>query len=358
MINETYSAACICFTGDYLRPLSAAWNRSRRGKPRHKRPKPLGSSDSYASPPGPPRRVPYSSWPSSESSQPRIGAPYGQASPLQAPFFPVVATQACPEQPPSLQQLPGATAVAVQPPDQTQLSYNFNIMQSTQNLQGMQPVQMDTMQNLQTITNFQTLQPMVPAQSINPYVTPVMAVILPNYPTFTSGYPSFYPPSAPCMLPQAQFTVAGFTPTSDPFPQHQFQSQPIPHTQTSPGPLLCSPRASSSVGEEEEAAGPRALFSSSRSSSPLQLNLLQEELPKISEGQSSTRHNHAESLHEQHTNKVSLLLLLLPFAICLIVDFNMQNGLFCSKPLSSCFKNVKLLSVSQKMFVYTQTVNK
>ncbi|KAK7915890.1 hypothetical protein WMY93_011651 [Mugilogobius chulae] len=38
--------------GDYLRPISAGGlNRSRRGKPRHKRPKPQGSSDSYASPP-------------------------------------------------------------------------------------------------------------------------------------------------------------------------------------------------------------------------------------------------------------------------------------------------------------------
>uniref|UniRef100_A0A669CWC2 Period circadian clock 3 n=1 Tax=Oreochromis niloticus TaxID=8128 RepID=A0A669CWC2_ORENI len=144
--------------GDYLR------------KPRHKRPKPQGSSDSYASPPEPPRRVPDSSWPSSESSH-----------------------------------------------------YNFNIMQPTQSLA--------------------------------------------------------------------------------PFPQPQFQAQPGPHTQTSPGLLLCSPRASSSVGEEEEAAGPRALFSSSRSSSPLQLNLLQEELPKPSEGQSSTGYNHAESLHEQHANE-------------------------------------------------------
>lgn len=45
------------------------------------------------------------------------------------------------------------------------------------------------------------------------------------------------------------------------------------------------------------------LFSSSRSSSPLQLNLLQEELPKPNEGQSSTGHNRAESLHEHHANE-------------------------------------------------------
>uniref|UniRef100_A0A673BTH6 PAS domain-containing protein n=1 Tax=Sphaeramia orbicularis TaxID=375764 RepID=A0A673BTH6_9TELE len=206
------------------------------GKARHKRPKPQGSSDSYASPPGPPRRVPDSSWPSSESPQP----------------------------------MPGVTPM--------------------------------TVQNLHSVQNFTNLQPMAPSQTINPYMTPVMAVILPNYPTFTAGYPSIYPLSTP-VLPQAPVNMTGFMPGSTPYPQPQFQMQSNPHTQTSPGPLLCSPRASSSVGEEEEAAGPRALFSSSRSSSPLQLNLLQEELPKLSEGQGSTGHNHAESLHEQHANE-------------------------------------------------------
>uniref|UniRef100_A0A3Q2XST4 Period circadian clock 3 n=1 Tax=Hippocampus comes TaxID=109280 RepID=A0A3Q2XST4_HIPCM len=195
-------------------------------KPRLRRPKPVGSSDSYASPPVPSRRVPDSSWPSSESSQPQMAATYNQTSPLQAPFFPI----------------------------------------------------------------------------INPFMTPVMAVILPNYPTFTPGYPSIYPPSAASMLPQAPMTMAGFAP-GVPFPQPQFQVQPVPQAQTSPGTLLGSHRACSSIGEEEETAGPRALFSSSRSSSPLQLNLLQEELPKPNEGQSSTGHNLAESIHEQGDNE-------------------------------------------------------
>jgi len=135
-----------------------------------------------------------------------------------------------------------------------------------------------------------------------------MAVILPNYPTFTPGFPSIYPPSVPSIVPQAPINMTGYAPGSASFPQPQFQAQPGPHTQTSPGLLLCSPRPSSSVGDEEEAAEPRALFSSSRSSSPLQLNLLQEELPKPSEGQSSTGHNYPESLHEQHTNEVRLIL--------------------------------------------------
>ncbi|XP_022601279.1 period circadian protein homolog 3-like isoform X2 [Seriola dumerili] len=289
--------------GDYLRPLSAGgWNRSRRGKPRHKRPKPQGSSDSYASPPGPPRRVPDSSWPSSESSQPQMGVPYSQTSPLHAPFFPMMVTQPGPEQPPMPQQVTGATTVVLQPPDQTQPSYNFNIIQSSQSLPDMQPIQMEPIQNLQNIQNFHTMHPIAPTQTINPYVAPVMAVILPNCPTFNAGYPSIYPPSTLSMMPQTPITMTGFVPGTAPFLQPQFQAQPGPNM-TSPGALLCSPRASSSVGEEEETAGPRALFSSSRSSSPLQLNLLQEELPKPSEGQSSSGHNHAESLHEKHANE-------------------------------------------------------
>lgn len=335
--DQTYSAASVHLTtGDYLRPLSTGgWNRSRRGKPRHKRPKPHGSSDSYASPPGPPCPVPDSSWPSSESSQPQMGAPYNQTAPLQAPFFPMMTTQPGPQHPPRPQQLPGATPMVLQPTDQTQFSYNFNILQSAQSLTGMQPIQMEPIQNLQNIQNFHNLQPMAPGQSINPYMTPVMAVILPNYPTFTPGYPSIYPPSTPSMLPQAPITMTGFAPVTAPFPQPQFQAQLGPHIQTPLGPLLCSPRASSSVGEEEEAAGPRGLFSSSRSSSPLQLNLLQEELPKPSEGQSSTGHNHAESLHEQHANEVSLL-----FSVNVHLQ---QNIYFLSQLPSSSLKQLQLL---------------
>lgn len=288
-----------------MRPSSpGGWNRSRKGKPRHKRLKPQGSSDSYTSPRGPPRRVPDSSWPSSESSQQQMGVPANQASPLQAPYFHMMATQPGPEQQPKPQQLPGVSPMVLQhPPDQSQLNYNFNIMLA-QNLPGLQPVQMEPIQNLQNIQNFQCMQPMAPAQTINPYIAPVMAVILPNYPAFAPGYPSIYPPTL-SMLHQAPFTMAGFAPGNAPFPQPHSQPQPAPHPQSPPDPLLCSPRANSSGGEEEETAGPRALFSSSRSSSPLQLNLLQEELPKPSEGQSSTGHNHAESHREQHATGVS-----------------------------------------------------
>lgn len=283
-------------SGDYARPLSASGlNRSRRGKPRHKRPKPQGSSDSHTSP-----LCPKSSWPSSESSQPQMRLPYSQASPLQAPYLPMMATQPGLEQPPRPQQPPRAPSMVLQPPDQNQLSYNFSVIQTPP---SMQPIQMEPIQLMQ---NFNNLQPMAPAQNINPYMAPVMAVILPNYPTFTPGYPSIYPPAGPTLLPQAPINMTGFTATTNvPYAQPMFQAQPSPPNQNLPSAMVCSPRASSSVGEDEEAAGPPALFSSSRSSSPLQLNLLQEELPKPNEGQGSTGHNHAESLHEQHANEVS-----------------------------------------------------
>lgn len=282
--------------GDYPRPLSTGgWKRSRRGKLRHKRPKPQGSSDSYAAP-----AKAKSSWPSSESSQPQMGVPYSQPSQLQAPYYPMMVTQPGLEQPPRPQQLSGATPVMLQPPEQTQFSCNMGISLSP----GMQPIQMEPNQNVQNMQNFPNLHPMALAQSMNPYVAPVMAVILPSYPTFTPGYPSIYPPSAPAMLPQVPINMTSFVPGSTPFQQPLFHTQPGPQTQNPLGPLLCSPHPSSSVGEEEEAAGPRALFSSSRSSSPLQLNLLQEELPKPNGGQGSTRHNHAERLHEQRANEV------------------------------------------------------
>lgn len=287
-----------------MRPISAGgWNRSRRA--RHKRPKPQGSSDSYASPTGPTGPVPYSSWPSSESSQPQMVETYSQTSPVPVPFFPVLGNPAA-EQPRPQQPL-AAPPGMLQPPEQ--LGYNFNVMPSGQGQLALQPLQMEPLQNVQ---NFYSPLPLVSAQSFNPYMPPVMAVILPNYPNLTPGFPSI-----PSAVPQGPSMITGYAPGSVSFPQlqPQFQVQTGPHTQTSPGLLLSSQKAASSIGEEEEAAGPQALFSSSRSSSPLQLNLLQEELPRQSEGQSSTGLNHPESLHEQHAIEVSLNLWLVSSAL-------------------------------------------
>uniref|UniRef100_A0A8C7XIX4 Period circadian clock 3 n=1 Tax=Oryzias sinensis TaxID=183150 RepID=A0A8C7XIX4_9TELE len=271
--------------GGYLRPLSAGgWNRSLRGKPRHKRPKAQGSSGSPASHASPPRRVPDSSWPSSESTQPQMGVANSQTSPTQLPYLS--------EELHRSQQPPGATPVM----SAGQFSYSYNIMQSAQSQAGIQPVQMVPLQNLQNVQNFDNLQS---AQNFNPYMAPVMAVILPNYPTITPGFPPMYLPANPTAIPQASVGISGFVPGGAPFSfTTSFQPQPCPNAQTSPRSFICSSRACSSAGEEEEAAGHPALFSSSRSSSPLQLNLLQEELPKQGEGQSSAGLNHSESLHE------------------------------------------------------------
>uniref|UniRef100_A0A3Q2CHB3 Period circadian clock 3 n=1 Tax=Cyprinodon variegatus TaxID=28743 RepID=A0A3Q2CHB3_CYPVA len=282
LLQENSSMAYSHQPGDYLRPMSAGgWNRSRRAKARHKRPKPQGSSASYASPDGPRCPVPESSWPSSESSQPQTAETLSLTTPISAPLFPVLENPGA--------GLPAAAPAAFPPPEQ--LGYNFNVMPSAQTQPAILPLQVEPLQNVQ---NFYSPLPLAQAQSFNPYVAPVMAVILPSYPTLTSGFPS-----VPSAVPQG-FNMTGYAPVSAPFPQPQFQVQTGPPTHASPGLLLCSQKASSSVGEEEDTAGPQALFSSSRSSSPLQLNLLQEELPKPSEGQSSTGNNHSESLHEQH----------------------------------------------------------
>ncbi|XP_041747404.2 period circadian protein homolog 3 isoform X2 [Coregonus clupeaformis] len=340
--------------GDYvIQPVSAAGlNRTRTGKPnKQKRPKPQTLSDSYASPPEPPRRAPlallapYSSWPSSESSNPlpQLGLPYPPISPpqapmghLQTPHFIMLGGQPGVDQGGKQQQACGGPMV-LQPDQnpnsipqnfqhnlqqniQQNLPQNFQFMQPIQNMQtqSMQSVQMQSIQSnfpsqnlqsiqIQSIQGFPNMQPMAPSQGLNPYMAPMMAVILANYPSYPSGYSTNYPsyppgyPTTSSLLPQAPFTMSGFGPGLGPLAQPQPSSQP----QTPPGQLHCSPRPSSSVGEEA-ATGPPALFSSSRSSSPLQLNLLQEELPKPSEDQSSTGHTHAhaESLHEAHTKGI------------------------------------------------------
>lgn len=220
-----------------------------------------------------------------------MGVACSQTSPLQAQHYSTMAAQPGAEQALRPQQLPGA--IPMMPPDQNQFTFNFGVIESA----GMQPIQMEPIQN------FPNLQPMAPAPTLHPYMTPVMALIVPNYPALTPGFPSVYPPSASSMLPQAPINMAAILPGSMHFPLPLFQAQPTPQPQTTLRPLL-SPGASSSVGDEEEAAGPPALFSSSRSSSPLQLNLLQEELPKPNEGQGSTGHNYSESLHDQRVNEV------------------------------------------------------
>uniref|UniRef100_A0A673M307 Period circadian protein homolog 2-like n=1 Tax=Sinocyclocheilus rhinocerous TaxID=307959 RepID=A0A673M307_9TELE len=232
---------------------------------KHKRPKPEDSSDSYGSQPGKywslprPTGAPHSSWPSSESSQPppsNISFVPPMAVPMQsAPYFTVLGAD---QQP-----------MVVQPD------------QAVQNLQPMPPM------------------------------TPMMVVLLPNYPMYPGNngmYPQGMPVPAPGVVPQPPFNMGGYIPPGCHMP-HGSPSQGHPPGSSVTGAGM-PPGASAEVdsipapwfGEDLDAAQPTALFSSSRSSSPIQLNLLQEELTKPTEAQNSTG---PESLHEHHVDAPS-----------------------------------------------------
>ncbi|KAJ8400265.1 hypothetical protein AAFF_G00399590 [Aldrovandia affinis] len=259
--------------GDYaVKPVSAdGWTKSTTGRPKHKRPKPQGSSDSYASPPGncllPPRlpRAPESSWPPSESSQPQPASNMGFAQPLARPF-----------------QAPYFTM-----PGQVGRDATGNTLLNPQ--QGGVPF---------VLQPDQVMQATQPMQPMNPYMAPLMAVILPNYPPYprypmySQGMTPVVTPTPP-LLPQP-FNLPGFSPA--PFPMAHAPQPTMPAPPPTASLFPSSPKTPSSLDEDPDATQPTALFSSSRSSSPLQLNLLQEELPKPTEPQSST--GQAESLHE------------------------------------------------------------
>ncbi|KAI1890688.1 hypothetical protein AGOR_G00156220 [Albula goreensis] len=271
--------------GDYaMKPVSAGgWNKSKTGKPKHKRPKPQGSSDSYASPPGnsrPPRRSPVapdSSWPPSESSQPQPASSMGFVQPMVMPF-----------------QAPYFTTMGQVGRDPSSTTPMTNTLLNPCGQQGGVPF---------ILQPDQIMQPMQPVQGMSPYMAPVMALILPNYPAYPnySMYPQGMAPAvapAPPLLPQP-FNLTGFGPT--PFPMSHAPQPMMMGTTPAMPPFLSSPKPPSSLGEDVDATQPPALFSSSRSSSPLQLNLLQEELPKPAEPQSSA--GREESLHEQHAKE-------------------------------------------------------
>uniref|UniRef100_A0A671LTR2 Period circadian protein homolog 2-like n=1 Tax=Sinocyclocheilus anshuiensis TaxID=1608454 RepID=A0A671LTR2_9TELE len=219
---------------------------------KHKRPKPEDTSDSYGSQPGNywsllgPTGAPHSSWPSSESSQPlpsNIGFVPPMAVPMQtAPYFTVVGAD---QQP-----------MVVQPD------------QGVQNLQPMHPM---------------------------------MVVLLPSYPMYPGNngmYLQEMPIPAPGVVPQPPFNMGGYVPPGGHLPHGSpSQGHPPGPTVTGVGMAQVNSIPAPWFGEDLHAAQPTALFSSSRSSSPIQLNLLQEELTKPTEAQNSTG---PESLHEHH----------------------------------------------------------
>ncbi|KAI7794942.1 period circadian protein-like protein 3 [Triplophysa rosa] len=241
---------------------------------KHKRQKPEDSSDSYGSQPGNywslPRHpgAPHSSWPSSESSQPlpsNIGFVPPMAVPVQTgPYVTVVG----PEQQPAMVQ-----------PDQ-----------GIQNLQPMQPM------------------------------SPAMFVLLPGYPTNFGMYPQAIPVAPPGLVPQPHYNMGGYVPPGAHMPKGSpMQGNFAWSSATGVGtPQGAAPVADSIptpwFGEDLDAAQPTALFSISRSSSPIQLNLLQEELTKPSEPQNSTgpgslqeHHAKADGNQDAHSSSSEML---------------------------------------------------
>ncbi|KAA0707491.1 Period circadian protein -like protein 3 [Triplophysa tibetana] len=230
---------------------------------KHKRQKPEDSSDSCGSQPGNywslPRHpgAPHSSWPSSESSQP-LPSNIGFVPPMAVP----------------VQKGPYLTVVG---PD----------------LQSGVPLMVQPEQGVQ---NPQPVQPM----------SPVMFVLLPGLPGYPPNfgmYPQAIPVTPPGFIPQPLYNMGGnFAPGA-----YMPQGSPMQgNFSWSSAEGVGTPQGAAPVddsiptpwfGDDLDAAHSTALFSSSRSSSPVQLNLLQEELTKPSDSLNSTG---PESLHDYH----------------------------------------------------------
>ncbi|XP_063292540.1 period circadian protein homolog 3 [Pelobates fuscus] len=225
----------------------AAWKKGKKhGK--HKRQKPMESSDSNGSrpnlPPRPRRPGPQpQSWPPSDVSHsspsnlafpPPVMIPIQPAYPMPGFPLPPIGTMTgnCP-----------ASSTATECPPQSNISYN------------MQPA----MQQF----------PAFPS----PYMGTLMAVILPNY----NMFPQINPPMPPPFF-QSQYPASNSYPyTGMPGPAQGMPSH-IPTDFVDPTSRASSPM--SAEGQDEIQNEDPRLFSNSRSSSPLQLVLLQEELPK------------------------------------------------------------------------------
>ncbi|XP_056398361.1 period circadian protein homolog 3 isoform X2 [Hyla sarda] len=221
----------------------------KQGK--HKRQKPMESSDSNGShpnlPPRPRRPGPSPpSWPPSEVSHP---SPSNMAFPAPM-MIPIQPTYTVPGF-----QLPhmgttvagDCTTSSVAPESIPQSNFSYN----------MQPF------------------PAFPS----PYMGPVVALFLPNYnmyPPINQQIPQpFFPTQYPCPPPPPSYPYTGMPAAPQTVPSQ------IPTDFVDP-----TSRASSPMSAEEQqdiqSDDPR-LFSNSRSSSPLQLVLLQEEMPKPAE---------------------------------------------------------------------------
>ncbi|CAI9555738.1 unnamed protein product [Staurois parvus] len=227
----------------------AAWKKGKK-QGKHKRQKPMESSDSNGShpnlPPRPRRPGPLpQSWPPSEVSHP---SPSNMAfpPPVMIPIQPAYSMPGF-QMPHMTTTVAGDCTTSTVAPEsipQSNISYN-----------------------MQTFPGFPS-----------PYMGTLMAVFLPNYNMYPPMNPQipqpFFPSQYPCP-PAYPYTGMPSTPQNVP-------SQ-IPTDFVDPTSRASSPM--SAEGQQEAQTEDPHLFSNSRSSSPLQLVLLQEELPKPAEPQ-------------------------------------------------------------------------
>ncbi|XP_069598493.1 period circadian protein homolog 3 isoform X1 [Ranitomeya imitator] len=234
--------------GEHLpqRTPPAAWKKGKK-QSKHKRQKPMESSDSNGShpnlPPRPRRQGPLpQSWPPSEVSNPspsNMTFPAPMMIPIQ-PAYPM----------PGFQVPHMGTTMAGD---------------CTNSTVAPEPIPQSNIYNMQPFPAFPP-----------PYMGPLMAVILPNYnlyPPINQQIPQpFLPAQYPCP-PSYPYTGMPVAPQTVP-------SQ-IPTDFMDPASRPSSPM-SADEQQDVQSDDPH-LFSNSRSSSPLQLVLLQEELPKPAE---------------------------------------------------------------------------
>ncbi|XP_043912380.1 period circadian protein homolog 3 isoform X2 [Protopterus annectens] len=243
--------------GDFYKRLAGtSWRKSRYCKHRHKRQKPLDSSESNQSQPNHCTDFRKSSsnqtaWSIPQSSQVCSSSMAFQA-PLMFPFQPAYSVPAFPSSVPL-----GADC----PIPLTNLGAS---------------AQADVPCNSQTVPGFSA-----------PCMTPVVAVFLPNYPVYPQMN-SALPQTIISEQCQSSFSVMSETQLSMPQPEA-----------VNPPESLCrsfSPFSDTGQQQEEMPEEQTALFSSSRSSSPLQLNLLQEELPQFQDHPSRRDSETSENL--------------------------------------------------------------
>ncbi|XP_040182409.1 period circadian protein homolog 3 isoform X2 [Rana temporaria] len=295
--QDSRSKACSHERGEHSSPQTspAAWKKGKK-QGKHKRQKPMESSDSNGShpnlPPRPRRSGPLpQSWSPSEVSYPspsNMAFPPPMMIPIQPAFsmpgFPQMTTTVAgdctnssvtPESIPqsnisyNMQTFPGfptpymGTLMAVFLPN-----YNMYPTMNPQMNPTMNPQMNPTMNPQMNPTMNPQMNPTMNPQmnpTMNPQMNPTMNPQMPQ-PFFPSQYPC--PPAYPY--------------TGMPSAPQNFPSQ-IPTDFVDPTSRASSPM--SAEGQQEAQIEDPHLFSHSRSSSPLQLVLLQEELPKPAEPQ-------------------------------------------------------------------------